>query len=388
MLLDVAPIVPASGEVAASDHLQILMSATGQSSMSEALTYLAEGHFVDPALDRTPLMRAVCSVTEPMDSTGTAALQRLAKEASASGLDTSANLLRPELIVPPSTLKSALDAVASRTVSKTLADVDWRALRAAQRVNSRAVVALAAAAGMSWTQLTQRAQLTSPREPGGAWSNGALQRAFDCIDAVVAGQATRLPDTPGIPSRPIELLGDPDPEGPGIAGWATIEAFRSRGVPYEVLLAQRVSGGFWRIHRVSTGGKFSHAIAEQLCTLLDEAGIAHVRASRVGGPCSKKQINELVGGGGDQVAIVALRPDGAPSAVVGISIAQDGGSAAKSGARMRLLPSRVPVPALCVVAGLGWAGRNETAELARALDGHLYSERALAHVVSALAQFS
>lgn len=353
---------------------QVLLCATRQADVNQAINYIAEGLYLDARFDHPQVLRALCALAPVSGSTGLAAVRRLAREVAHSKLNTAAVLLKPGLITPPSEYRGALDVLAAKSASRSLGDgITYRTVLAAQRVNSHVIPTLAAIAGLSWSDLVQRAGLTHPRSADGPWTPEAARLAFDVIEDIVLDRV-RADISDGFPSRPIELLGDPDIGVSGRCGWAVVEEFRTRGVPYEVLLAQRIEGGAWRTHRDRTGGKYSHVLADELCVLLDRAGVKYLRAKNCGGALSAAQIEENVGGGGDQVALIVLNEREQPTDVLAISVANDGGSAAKSGARLAKLPDRVNVPVSALVAGLGWAARNETADLALALSGRLFSD--------------
>ncbi|MEI6566951.1 MAG: hypothetical protein WCR20_09750, partial [Verrucomicrobiota bacterium] len=244
---------------------------------------------------------------------------------------------------------------------------------------------LAAIVGLSGSELIQRANLATPSNPSGTWPPDSIRLAFEVVDDIVCNRVLP-PLSNGLPSRPIELLGDPKVTENQKSGWAEIEKFRTMGIPYEVLLAQRIEGGAWRTHRDRTGSKFAVTIAEELCQKLEEAGINVLRTRNCGGHLTSNQVEAMVGGGGDQVALIILNKENTPTSVVAISVANDGGSAAKSGARLATLPPRVNVPTSILVSGFGWSGRNETAELARLVEGRLYSDSTITEFISAMAK--
>lgn len=67
-----------------------------------------------------------------------------------------------------------------------------------------------------------------------------------------------------------------------------------------------------------------------------------------------------------------------------VSVARDGGTASKSGAKLALVPARLGIPSSVVLVGPGWAQRNETSDLVRAFSGRVYTERTLASLASML----
>ena len=117
---------------------------------------------------------------------------------------------------------------------------------------------------------------------------------------------------------------------------------------------------------------------------LTDAEVEFLWSTRFGGGATGAQLDAFVPGAGPQLAFVVLDAASEPVGVISISVAQDGGSASKSGNKMRDFVRACPLPVHCVVAGLGWADRNETAELARDLGGRLYSERSIENLIAAL----
>lgn len=353
----------------------ILIEATQQNTVAEAVDYISEGHFIDPSIDRTVLLRALCSSSAIEERGGEEALRQLAREVASSDLNTAALLLHPDLITPPSFYHSALDTLANKCGGSLAAGVTVERVITAQRQNKFVLATLGAVAGLAWTDVVQRADLPKGQSLEGPWQPERVQAVFELVDDIVCDRVQPGLSS-GIVSRPIEMLGDPDVRQGGTKGWAAVEAWRTQGIPYATLLAQRVEGGPWRRHRDRTGGKYSHVLADALCDLLDEAGVTYHRTKNCGGDLTRQETEALVKGSKEQAALLIMRGD-EPRAVVAISVANDGGSAAKSGARLKTLPERVSVPVYGLVAGLGWQERNETATLARALNGRLFSDRNL-----------
>jgi hypothetical protein len=192
-------------------------------------------------------------------------------------------------------------------------------------------------------------------------------------DVVMDRVATTLPGT--IPTRALDLM--PTVVGavaPG--GWATIEARVSVGVPYEVLLAQRAAGGTWLAHRNATSGLLSHRIADQLCEALDEVGIDYRRSTSVGGSTPPGEIQAMTNSD-KQVGLVVRDKGGRAAYAIAFASARDSGTARKSVASLSAMKRDRKVPMAAVLSGPGWSHRNETADLAVAFDGRLFSDTAL-----------
>ncbi len=91
-------------------------------------------------------------------------------------------------------------------------------------------------------------------EVGGKTPRGTrLPRVWEFVDSVVQG-THKAPERIGATApqfrRPIELLADSRPHE---EGWARLEALFSRGVPYELLILQRMVGtGFGTVQNASS----------------------------------------------------------------------------------------------------------------------------------------
>jgi hypothetical protein len=75
--------------------------------------------------------------------------------------------------------------------------------------------------------------------------------------------------------------------------------------------------------------------------------------------------------------VVALNKDIDPVCGVIFATARDGGTARTSAGRTLPAAEAVRIPVALVLSGPGWAERNETAALATAFDGRIFSERYL-----------
>jgi hypothetical protein len=292
-------------------------------------------------------------------------------------LDPSADLLAIENVTEPSELRRALDVLAGFCRNGTLVRVDPAALTAAQRENAHVVEALCAVAGLSFRELSDRAAPASlPSSVTGPWTTAQLDAVFEIFDQIVRG-SVKARIQGGTPARPVELLlpvaGAPD-------GWAAVEAFRTRGVPYEVLLAQRLVGSAWSAHRNSTAQVLPALIGDDVCAHLEAATISYWRLGRQN--ITKKFVAERIATGSDigQVSIVA-HADGRPLLAIAVSIATDGGTARKSGGKLEQLPAQLSVPAAVVLAGPGWAHRGESVGLVRAFAGRVFTDQTLDDLV-------
>lgn len=356
-----------------------LLAATGRTSASDAIAWIAEEHPLAPHTDLQELTRAVL---QAQGSQARKALERLARELTASELDSAAVLHHVELLPEAFVFRQALDALAE-TSGGSLADVTASALRTAQQRNSRVMEALEALIGVTHKEMRERVD-GLPVEVDRVWTNVALNSAFTYIDALICGTLPR-PTAPGtfLPA-PVELI--PAIAGPTAGGgWQRVEQLRTGGVPYELMLAQRVVGGAWGQHRNRTSQSPMAAVALEVRGLLMAEGFDVVLSDKYGGDARQADLRALVGG--DQHVNLVARtqpPKPTPVAVVTFSLAKDGGSARKNAsAKQQMTPPMVPV--FVVVLGGGFSQRNETVDLVRHFDGAVYTEQTLPALASAVA---
>lgn len=346
-----------------------LLEATRRSTLDEALSWIADGYAI--LGDEQQVLRDLAALPDGPERRR--ASQTLTRRLSASKVDSATMLFRIDTVAPASAYQAALDHLASFTRDKTLRTTDAKAVLAAQRDEPFTLQALCAVAGLSYSDLQERTAGLPPA-PKGPWEPSQVKAAFRVIDAIVIG--TVQSDLPGAtPMQPYDLipgLGEASPE----AGWARVESQRAGGVPYEVLLGQRAAGGAWLAHRNTTSGLLNHPIAQRLCDALDARGIDYLRATSVGGnePSSRLQ---ATAGADAQIGMLALDSRDQPVYAVAFSSARDSGTASKNANRLRNMARDPDLPMAVVVAGPGWSARNETADLAMAFGGRLFSDQAI-----------
>ncbi|MGC4815057.1 hypothetical protein ACLQ29_31465 [Micromonospora sp. DT228] len=370
---------------------------TRRTSTKDALAWLGEERAVSRPIDLPTLLASLLSIEDQAptaDVRGLAGrvIRQVCRAEVVSGLDPSQELLALDEVLRPAQYRAALDALAARTATRTLTSVTLAAVISAQHDDRNVVTALCAAAGLSYRDLRARVQDASvPTDLRGRWKNDQLKAVFDVIDAVITGRVTA--SSPAAhPARPVEhLLPDIDDNEPGRRrGWALVEQMRVHGVPYELLLTQRAVGSAWVSHRSSTGKKVQAAVTTSLCELLDERSVPFYRLAmnaasrelltRVGAnPATAAEDGRNEGG---QLAVLVHSP--ALTHAVAVSVARDGGTARKSGARLGTLPARLGIACSVVLVGPGWAERNTTAELVRPFNGRIYTERTVAELADAL----
>lgn len=347
-----------------------LIAATGRDSHAAAIEWIADGHPLDTGVSGQELLSSLVPYVGANDRAEDA-IRRIARVASESRLDTASVLFGLQSVTPASEIASALDAVAAKCDGESIENVTPKAVVAAQRQDLLVMETLCGVAGLSYTELSARVE-GLPGDPRGRWSPSQTLAAFALIDELVRGHVVdRLPGT--APTRALEFF----PRlGLGRDGWGLVEELRRGGVPYEVLLAQRVAGGAWLAHRNRTSSKFAPLVAGRLCGLLDGRSIDYLRSTRIGGGEAPSKVVE-VSGCDNQVGLLALGPGGMPAAGVIFSVARDGGTASKNASRLRSMERPGDLSIAVVVIGPGWAQRNETADLAITFAGRIYSDQSI-----------
>lgn len=366
-------------------HENDLTAHTGRSSAVEALKWLAEGHPLPKGADLSALLRATVAAVAAgdggvSDAVLRDALLKITRLATRSELDTATFILDAQAIVPAEKYKRALDLLATKN-GGSVAGLTSDAFASAQRADPFVIEMLCAVAGITYKELRERLDDQIPGRIDAKWDSSQRKLAFKEIDGIVQGKvATTVAGA--IPARPVELM--PQLSGLSAQGWQAVEAMRWGGVPYEVLLVQRSVGSAWMAHRNTTSNQVSRLIADQLCTALDRHGLDYVRSKGVGGDTPQADVNHLTGTKG-QIGVLVRDSSTTPAYAVAISVARDSGSARKSGSTLQTL-GQANVPVAVVVSGPGWAKRRETAELAKAFGGRLFSETAIGALADEIAR--
>lgn len=376
----------------------LLLRVTGRAQIVDALEWLAEGRALASPQPTHVLLEALTelagdgSQSRRADLAGRA-LRAYARPALRSQLDPSVELLLVDTITSPSSYRAALNEVARHTTSGTLRDITVAALRAGQQIDPHVMETLCAVAGLTYRDLKDRVGQTKlPGDPQGTWTQAQAEAAFKVIDAIVRGTVSASSPA-ATAARPVELLMG---RKNGPSGWAAVEELRSQGVPYELLLTQRVVGSAWGAHRNATAGKVQDSVATKLAALLEAREVPHRRLRRDG--ASRALLDELglsgdgetdaaEGGRAGQVAFLVGAADEWSLAIT-VSVARDGGTANKSVGKLLGLPSLLSVPVAAVLVGPGWADRNETVELVRALRGRVFSDATLEDLADLAAAIS
>ena len=161
----------------AMSETDAILTATGRDNLEDALDWIASGYPVENGTDQHALLEALCAVDAPESASLTDALRRIAREMSASTLDSAAVLFDPELITAPQAFRRALDPVAAKCPDKTLSSITADAVIAAQRKVPETMETLCAVAGLSYSELVTRVP-DLPNDPRGRWSPQQVTAAF------------------------------------------------------------------------------------------------------------------------------------------------------------------------------------------------------------------
>lgn len=357
----------------------VLLSATGRPSRQAALAWIGEDHPLNGGSDLHEVTAAVL-VASSAGTPARPALERVTREVASSALDPAAVLHRSDLLPDASVFRRALETLAEVS-GGSLTGVTAATVRVAQSRDSHTMATLEAVIGLTHSELAERVA-GLPAEADRPWTNTAISNAFAYIADMVRGQLP-APTVPGafLP-LPVEL--QPAIVGPRAAGgWERLEALRTQGVPYELMLAQRAVGSSWGQHRNRTSQAPMRAVAVELREMLLADGFDVVLSDKYGGDVRQELLNELVGGDKHVNLIVrTAKPERRPLLVVTFSLAKDGGSARKTlSAKMQM--KRPQIPVAVVVLGGGFAARRETVGLVEHFKGAVYSEKSLDAIVAA-----
>jgi hypothetical protein len=346
----------------------VIVGAARRATLVDSVAWIGDGHPLTPGTELSALLQALLLVAG-RGTSGEAAVRRVVQETSRSDFDSAAIILAPEWLPSLTELRLVLETLARRSPDGTLRSLNPQAVLAAQRDQPSTVQALCLIAGMAYRDLRERAD-DLPSAPEGPWDRESVARAFEVIDSVVRGDLTTEVEG-ALPMQPVELL---LPLG-RTSGWDDVQKFLEDGVPYETLLAQRAVGTGWGAHRNRTSSRVNYPFAAALASELDSRGVDYRLSTSVGGDAQPTALEELAGSE-RQLGLVALSRDQRPVVGVVFSSARDGGTArANIGGLLAVADAQIPVAA--VLSGRGWAQRGETVQLARALEGRIYTAASL-----------
>lgn len=370
-----------------ADHHDQLLAATGRRDLRDAVGWIAERRQLTGEVPTNALLAALVAASDAGVPRAESALREASRSALSSRLDTSADLLATDTLIPPYRYDQALAEVAACVPTGSLEDVTAHAMGAAQSANGDVVETLGLVAGLSWRDLRDRAEARGvplPTRARGTWHHAQIEAVFDIVDEVVTGRG-RAQLVGAVAARPLELLlgvhGD---------GWAAVEVLRTGRVTYGTLLAQRDVGSAWSAHRNRTNNEVSRLMLQRLLEALDAAGVSYWST---GGrrPVDKKFLaGKAVKSGRTlgQLSVVTCDTSGRPRYAVLIAVARDGGTARKSAGTVLKLPAALVLPGVAVLLGTGWSERSESDDLVRAFEGRVYNERTLPDLAAMAADVS
>ncbi|MEV6873975.1 hypothetical protein [Amycolatopsis sp. NPDC051128] len=370
------------------DARQYLIAATERKTLRDALEWLKGDRALRQSPNSRRLFSALSAVKEEHPDGDT---KRLGEEAFRafcrgqldSGMGIAAGLIDVDTVVRPQRYRDDLALITQYTKSRTLADITAAAVQAALRESPTVIDTLCAVAGITFKELKGRARAVNlPSVPDGRWNSEQVTESFKVINAIVQGDIEM--DFPRMTAmRPVELLVGADHVG---SGWVQVHAMFDAGVSYENLLAQRVVGTAWGAHKNRTSSKMQEPVVSQLRNILDKHQISYIEVGRTA--TLKKPLQDLVkkgaskGEGGSAVSdalgkVKLVATVGETKFAIAVSVANDPGTANKSGASLAKLPRSLIVPAVAVLAGSGWADRTESIDVVEAFGGRVYTDLTL-----------
>lgn len=366
------------------DAVSILLTATGRGDITDALEWIAgnrplRGHSLQEVL------WALIEAERRGNPGATAALKTASRAALVSGIDTSATLLNVETVIPAGAYDRGLAALVEFSADGSLAGVSAAALLAVHKEEPRIVEIFAQVAGLSWRDLRERAQQRGERLPAksdGRWRMQQLAAVVSVVNDVVTTRSASGTLSGSVPAQPIELLTRPPEE----EGWKAVEQFRTQGVSYGMLLAQRDVGSSWGAHRNRSGVAVSRLLGDMLLENLSKAEIGYwstlgPRSVRV----PREFLSQKAKGSADSIGQLVLVTKGRndePRLAVFLAIARDGGTARKTAATLSGIPGALVIPSALLLAGGGWAERGETSELVRSFSGRVFTDESIRDLVA------
>ncbi|WP_433585818.1 hypothetical protein [Microbacterium hydrocarbonoxydans] len=352
---------------------EVMISSTGRANVTDALAWIAE----DRPL-RSPasydLLRALLAEEIAGLPMAEEALRRVSRDLLRSDIDTSVQLFGVDRILGSTDCDAVIDALVAHSPTGKLSGVGAAALASVLAVHPHTVLVYLQIAGISWSEARRRSAVRLPSDHDGTWGSGQLTALVKIVNDAV--------DTGARP--PIENLG-----ATGSDAWATSDTAATSGVSYGTLLAQRISGGSWIAHQMRTANDIRLHLSRSIASTLDGAGLTYSTTLPGHPRClTKTHLSRLAARSGTkvgQLAFVVENDSHLPAAAVLIAVAQDGGTARKTGATLLRTPAKLKVPAYLVVAGPGWAERSESDALVRTFDGNVFTDSSLELLASTLA---
>lgn len=356
-----------------SDADAVLFAHTGRSTRTDALAWIAEARpwKMPPS---HPLLQVLLSDEFTDIARAAEALRRVSRELLLTDIDTSVSLFAKGDILTPEECDAIVAALVAHSPTGTLSGVGPAALVSVLDTHPQTVLVYLQIAGISWNEARRRSRVSLPSQHDGLWRSPQLRE----IVALVHGAITdgKRP--------PIENLHTPSDEA-----WATADRAAVHGVSYGTLIAQRIGGGSWIAHQTRTANAARRHVTEAIATALDAHGLHY--ATTLSGhthALTRRRLSRLAarpGAAVGQLSFVVRDDHAEPVAAILVAVAQDGGTARKTGATLLRTPTRLKVPAYLVVAGPGWAERSESDDLIRAFNGNVFTDTTIPLLASTLA---
>ena len=354
-------------ETDSEERAIFLSEITGRATSAESILWIGEGHPLASSTNWTDLMMVLVAECDSSDIS-MAALRRVVKEATKSDVDTSKVLFNAESIPSPKIFRDALNELLSQSPNRTLEALRPKDVVRAQRANPQCVETLCLAVGVSYSDVLDWFEVGTS-----AWSLPKLTLLMNHLTSLIDNRLeSNVPQS--VPAKAIELF-EPDE-----VGWRSIDELQQKGIPYEVLLAQRYVGGSWLAHKNRTSNYANYAAANLLSAELAARNIEFRRAKTVGGASRQGDLQVLTGIRKKQVGLVVVKT-GQPLFAVAFSSARDGGTARANGDGLMQIPV-TELPLALLLTGPGWSMRPETDRLARRFAGRIFTERTIDQLVN------
>lgn len=343
------------------DDSQYLREVTARKTVEDAVAWISEGRSLRGESSRRLL--GVLNSAVQMDLSGAEqAYRRIVRELLASDLDTSAKIQAEDDVITPEECDAVLSCLVEHS-GGSLSKVRSGALRAAVDMHPHAIEVYLQVAGLTWREARERADTRLPGSPDGRWTATQLSAVTRLVSASLSGEG----------QRPIESV------SATASAWDVADKAQATGVSYGTLLAQRIAGGVWLAHRTRTAGFVRRSIAARVTADFETEGLLYwasvgERGDTVSVPYLSEQVAKNDSDVG-QLAFVTRTKEYNPTAAVLLAVAHDGGTARKTAATLLAAPGALKVPAYLLLAGKGWAARNESGALFDTYEGRVYTDR-------------
>jgi hypothetical protein len=267
--------------------------------------------------------------------------------------------------------------------------VDAESLSRAIREKPRSLLALRLILGLTANEFAESTRLVAADEGTkpvskskvGSAENGkkvGVQTADACattIDLIMSGS---------VYNKAPEGMRRKQQKPDTAQGWKTVREFAKRGVPFDVLLHQRLYGGAFNQLLNATSSKRGNKLEDAVQAILDGHEIPYVRTGS-GNP-----------GGIQEQFDISVRPapdfvvhdrDNRPRALLECKATNDGGTARDKASRFEGLRAEATrlggIPVFAVLSGLGWRRvKDALGPVVRDTEGRVFSPFTLSQLVT------